>query len=434
MKVQYVQINSNILRTFLFVLENRDQPLYFQSIAIDKRKPLHHNETSKKIQPGQGTNPHLEVILLKELNLERFWEDEEKAHTNNCFNDEAQIALGIRMSDECVFDELQEPGTPWMPIERERRIELNKRYNDKAERIVGKHLLQENFLPLEAQLPYVKRIGEVFGGQYIYHNETEWLTQSVHGEQELEALLDRVDKLDLRDFLLPKNWEQEKKRVFERFGLKPDLMRHIRGPVTLACSIMGAEDLLFLILDEPDLARRFSDTITKVTLGIAAIMDEEHGTTADETRGFSFADDNCCLLNPAMYELFGYPVLRDVFKVYSPGKTDKRYQHSDSAMGHLLPILGRLDLNGVNFGPTVLVPDIRKHLPNARIDGCLHPMDFMRNDREQIIAQVRRDCEDGLKYNGVNIATAGSINNGSSLNSMRLVMQVIQNYGRRKER
>jgi len=34
-------------------------------------------------------------------------------------------------------------------------------------------------------------------------------------------------------------------------------------------------------------------------------------------------------------------------------------------------------------------------------------------------------------YNGVNIATAGSINNGSSLDSLRLVMQVIQNYGRR---
>ncbi len=371
---------------------------------------------------------------MHELDIEQFWRDDALAHEGNCFNQAPQVPLGILMSDECVFAELDEPGTPWMPIPLSRRRELNRRYNDKAERLVGRRLLQEDFLPDDANLPGVRRIGEVFGGQYIYHNETEWLTQSVHSFRELEALLDRVERMDIRAFMLPGNWEAEKRRVHERYGLRPQPLRHIRGPVTLACSIMGAEDLLFLILDEPDLARRFSDTITKVTLGIAAIMDEEHGTTADETRGFSFADDNCCLLNPAMYELFGYPVLRDVFKVYSPGKTDKRYQHSDSAMGHLLPILGRLDLNGVNFGPTVLVPDIRKHLPNARIDGCLHPMDFMRNDREQIIAQVRRDCEDGLKYNGVNIATAGSINNGSSLNSMRLVMQVIQNYGRRKER
>jgi uroporphyrinogen decarboxylase len=100
-------------------------------------------------------------------------------------------------------------------------------------------------------------------------------------------------------------------------------------------------------------------------------------------------------------------------------------------MGHLLPLLGSLQLNGVNFGPTVLIPEIRKHLPRARIDGCLSPMTFMRNDREGILREVQRDLKDALVHNGVNISTAGSINNGSSLESMRLVMQIIQNYGRR---
>ena len=56
---------------------------------------------------------------------------------------------------------------------------------------------------------------------------------------------------------------------------------------------------------------------------------------------------------------------------------------------------------------------------------------FMRNDREGILREVQRDLKDALVHNGVNISTAGSINNGSSLESMRLVMQIIQNYGRR---
>ena len=368
---------------------------------------------------------------MKELNVDQFWADDLLAHQNNCFNQSPQIPLGIRMSDECVFDELGEEGTPWMPIPRQQRIDLNKRYNDKAERLVGKRLLQESFPPQDANLPAVKRIGEVFGGQYIYHNETEWLTRSVHSYNELETLLDQVERMDLRAFMLPENWEKEKRRVHECYGIRPALMRHIRGPVTLACSIMGTEQFLFLIIDEPDLARRFSHVITKVTLEMAAIMDEEAGTDAVQQPGFSFADDNCCLLSPPMYELFGYPVLKEVFARYSPGPEDKRYQHSDSAMGHLLPLLGSLQLNGVNFGPTVLIPEIRKHLPRARIDGCLSPMTFMRNDREGIFREVQRDLKDALVHNGVNISTAGSINNGSSLESMRLVMQIIQNYGRR---
>lgn len=193
------------------------------------------------------------------------------------------------------------------------------------------------------------------------------------------------------------------------------------------------EIVIFLILDEPELAIRFSSVITSVILKMGDIMDEEAGISPEDRGkyGFSFADDNCCLLNPEMYELFGYPVLRDVFAHFAPGKNDSRYQHSDSAMGHLLPILGRLDLNGVNFGPTVLIPEIRKHLPNARIDGCLAPFAFMRNEEDEIVRQVLRDSEDARHAGrGVNLSTAGSINDSSSPQSLRLIMALIQNYGR----
>jgi uroporphyrinogen decarboxylase len=136
------------------------------------------------------------------------------------------------------------------------------------------------------------------------------------------------------------------------------------------------------------------------------------------------------MLSPEMYDLFGYPVLKAVFERYSPLPEHERYQHSDSEMGHLLPALGRLNMTGVNFGPGVLVPEIRRYLPNARIDGCIAPFTFSRNDREGLIRQTKRDCLDGLKYGGVNIATAGSINYGSSLDSLRLIMATIQQYGR----
>ncbi|MDR0929174.1 MAG: hypothetical protein LBM74_05610 [Oscillospiraceae bacterium] len=368
---------------------------------------------------------------MYEPDLSQFWKDDELAHQDNCFFEGPQVALGIRMSDECVYAELGELGHPWAPEERERRIELNKRYNDKSEKIVGRRLLAETLPPVDAAFPYVKRIGEVFGGEYIYHNHTEWLTQSMESTEDLERTLDRVEKLDYRAFMLPDNWEAEKKRLYETYGLTPSPMRAIRGPVTLACSVYGAEPLLFLLMDEPELAERFSHAIAHAAMEMARVMDEEAGVTPETHPGFSFMDDNCCLLSPDLYEAFGYPILKRVFDHFSPKDGDPRYQHSDSAMGHLLPILGRLNFTGVNFGPTVLVPEIRKNMPKARIDGCIAPMTFMRNEREDLIAQTIRDCEDGLRYGGVNISTAGSINDGSLLTSMRLIMGVIQEKGRR---
>jgi uroporphyrinogen decarboxylase len=335
------------------------------------------------------------------------------------------------MSDECVFAELGVEGDPWLPMPEDDRIELNKRYNDKTEKIVGKRLLRETPVNPDEVFPAIRRIGEVFEGRYLFNEHTEWLEGSCSTPSELEALLDRVEKLDLREFILPDNWETEKKRIFEKYGKKPKPWRHIRGPVTLATSIYGTENLIYLVHDEPDLAARFSEVIGNVVCSMASIMNEEAGYKPGEAPGgFSFADDNCCLLTPEMYELFGYPVLKKVFEQFSPEPGDTRYLHADSAMGHILPVLGRLNLTGCNFGPTVLVNQIRKYMPNTRIDGCLAPFTFMSNDEAAIIEEVKRDCEMARECRGLNLSTAGSINNGSLLTSMRAVMYAIQNFGR----
>jgi len=378
------------------------------------------------------STPNERMCQMLDVDIEGFWKDDEAAHEDNCFSPEApQVALGIRMSDECVFAELGEEGNPWGFTPPERQVELNKRYNDRAEKIVGRRLLSEEMPEPDSLFPSVRRIGEVFGGRYVHNNISEWLEGSCSTPEELEKQLDRVEKLNLREFMFPTGWESEKKRIYEEYGKKPDILRHVRGPVTLATSLYGAENLIFLILDEPDLARRFSSVISDVIFGMTAIMDEEAGYTEEsKPGGFSFSDDNCCLLTPDMYELFGYPILERIFGHWCPKPDDSRYQHSDSAMAHLLPILGCLNFTGCNFGPTVLVDEIRRYMPRTRIDGCIAPFTFMNNDEDKIISEVRHDCEMAKAYKGLNLSTAGSINNGSLLTSMRTVMYAIQKYGR----
>ena len=369
------------------------------------------------------------------LDIGQFWKDDEISQRDNCFAKEStQVALGIRMSGECVYDELGETGKPWLPEDPTRLRDLFKRYNDKAEKIVGRRLLDENIPAPEEVYPPYHRIGEWFGARYVMNEASEWLEGGISTPQQLEKLLDRLERsVDLREFMLPPGWEAEKRRIQETYGTMPPGVRHVRGPVTLAMSVFGVENLIFLCLDEPELAQRFSLAIADAICGMADIADAEAGfSQALAPGGFSFADDNCCLVTPEIYEMFAYPILKRVFERYSPQPGDKRYQHSDSAMGHLLPILGRLDFNGVNFGPTIMADEIRRYMPRARIDGCIAPFTFMHNDEKGLVAEVRRDCDRirSTGTRGLNISTAGSINNGSLLASMRIVMAAIQEYGR----
>lgn len=372
---------------------------------------------------------------LAPVDLDRFWADDERAHRDPFAADCPQVPLGIRMSGDCVFDELgleedhyrYEHDPAW-------RAEVNRRYNDKAERIVGRRLLPETAPDPERQYPAPKPLHAIFECRAEWHSWSYWLRESASDEDGLKALLDRVEGRleDLRSFLLPDNWDSEKERL-EGLGIAPPLYRHQRGPVTLATSVYGVENLLFLMMDNPALAERFRDLIGRAMLERGRVLDEEAGWDPGCAwgRGFSFADDNCALLTPDLYGFFGKPILGAVFDRYAPEASDVRYQHSDSAMGHLLPQLGELGLTRVNFGPTVMVEEIRAHLPEAVIEGVLAPFTFSRHDEVGMVCELLRDHEQAESTGrGLVFATAGSINNGSRLTGMRLLMAAIQRYGR----
>jgi uroporphyrinogen decarboxylase len=368
---------------------------------------------------------------LAPLDLERFWADQDVSRKAPFDPKSPQCPLGIMMSDECLFDELGVAEDMWrLHNDHEWTAQLRKAYNDKSEKIVGRRLLNEKRGDPKLQYPGVKGLADVFEAKNEWHSGSWWLQKSAHSEDELKALLDRVEACSIRKFILPPNWAEEKERLM-KLGVKPGLYRGQRGPVTFAMSVYGVEEMIFLIMDNPDLAVRFRNAILKTMLEIARVRDEEAGYTAETApHNFAFCDDNCCMLNPRMYELFGYPILKGIFERYAPNPGDSRYQHSDSAMGHLLPLLAKVKLTGTNFGPTVTVAEIRSHLPKAVIDGQLAPFTFSRNEEEKIVLEFLRDFEAAKAARGLVFCTAGSINNGSRLTGMRLIMAAIQRYGR----
>ncbi len=369
---------------------------------------------------------------LAPLDIPRFWAENDRALKNPWATDLPHLPMGIAMSNECVFDELGIP-EDWYRLFHDPvfRVGLETRYNDKAEPLVGRRLLGQWAPDPKLNWPEVKGLHDIFEGKNIWQDWSYWLEQAATNEDELKALLDRVEKRleNLRAFMLPANWSEERARLIG-LGAKVPTYRGQRGPVTFAMSIYGVQELIFLIMDNPELAARYRDLILRAMMERARILDEEAGFSPETApHGWGWADDNCAMLNAEMYEFFAYPILKAIFERYCPAAGDSRYQHSDSDMGHLLPLLGSLNLTGVNFGPKLTVTEIRQHLPKAVIHGQLAPFTFSRNEEVNIVAEYLRDAEMAREQRGVVFTTAGSINSGSKLTGMRLLMAATQEYG-----
>ncbi|MFC1718390.1 hypothetical protein ACFL6S_32340 [Candidatus Poribacteria bacterium] len=373
---------------------------------------------------------------LAPVDLDRFWADQAIARANPFGRDIPQVPFGAICNWECVFAELGIEQS-WAKYQRDTdwRLSICKTYNDTAEKIVGRRLLSEKQPdPNAPRYPGIKSLHDVFEMENRWDDTSQswWLLKAAKNVDELAALLDRVDRrLEyLRDFLLPDNWDEERDRLMA-MGHKPPRYRGQRGPVTFATSLYGVEGLIFLIHDTPELAARLRDTILKAMLEKIRIHDAEAGYTRETApRGFSFSDDNSGMLDAEMYEFFGYPIVKGVWDYCSPDPKDSRYQHSDSDMAHIIPVLSRCNLTGVNFGPGVMVDHIREYMPNAVINGCLAPFTYSRNEEINIVAEFLRDHEQAYEKRGLVFSTAGSINNGSRLTGMRLIMAAIQEYGR----
>jgi len=373
---------------------------------------------------------------LAPVDLEQFWADQKTAMADPFGKNIPQVPFGAICNWECIFEEMGIE-QDWKRYERdtEWRLSLHKAYNNKAEAIVGRRLLDENPPgPSRPGYPSTKALHDVFEMKNVWLDDSQswWLLKGADTVDELCALLDRVDKRlnNFRGFLLPENWDVEKEKLMA-MGIKSSLYRGQRGPVTFAMSMFGVEGIIFLIEDHPDVATRLRDTILNAMLGMVRIFDEEAGYIPETApRGFGFADDNCAMLNAEMYEFFGYPIVKGIWDVCSPGPRDSRHQHSDSDMAHILPVLGRCNPTGVNFGPKVMVDQIREYMPNAVISGVLAPFTYSRNEEVNIVAEFLRDFEMAREKRGLVFATAGSINNGSRLTGMRLIMSAIQHYGR----
>jgi len=359
---------------------------------------------------------------MNKLNLQAFWEENRASEGHAFRTDKPRAPISLPLDDHYLCGVLSFDMRRYH-LDAAYREEIHREANDILKRELGRAFFSEKELPIRPM-----RIEEVFESFFVFsENNPPWLETNVHTIEDLQRLIERVSRLNLEDILLPDGWERVVAQYEERVGRKVYFGTGGRGPATVGTSVIGTSNLCMWMMDYPEVIQEFYELLAQVYVRYARIL---RTLTQVEFEGWWITDDNSCLFSPKQYERFCAPVLKELFDNFAPSPSANRYQHSDSAMGHLMPILNRLGVNNVNFGPTIHPAAIREAMPTAYINGQLPPLILRNGAEEDIREYVRRDFDAVGGDGGLTCTTAGSIDEGTPFENLRAYMLAVQELTR----
>jgi uroporphyrinogen decarboxylase len=358
--------------------------------------------------------------LTRNLDVDAFWAENELCQ--DFTTKKPRCSLSFAPDDHWIFEFMQVPSTLRYYEDKAYRDALHSEVNQITQTHVGKTFFDEDTFQHNP-----KRIENLFDCEFSYHEgSTPWLTPATDDPDEFAQILDKAEATDLQTWSFPPEflgeWEQRRKDGKPL----PLLGDGSRGPATIMTSVLKVETVFFWMFDHPDLMQRFRDILADKMVEFNQILREFSGNSQS---GWWITDDNSALFNPQLYREYCYPVLEKVLNALAPG-TARRYQHSDSAMGHLLEMQYQLGIRVVNYGPTVDAALIREKMPDAFIDGQMPPLLLRNGSPEEIKQRVIEDFEKAGQTGGLNVATAGSLAAGTGVGRMRWLMQMVQEHCR----
>jgi uroporphyrinogen decarboxylase len=354
--------------------------------------------------------------LTRDLDTEAFWEENTRClpfttHKPRC-------AVDFAPDDHWIFGFMHVPSTIRYYHDKAYRDALHCEVNRITQQYVGKTFFDEDTFENNP-----RRIENLFRCEFTYHeNSTPWLTAVTQDPDEFARILDEAEATDMRTWAIPeacrKEWEQR-----QREGRPlPKLGDGSRGPATIMTSVLEVETAIYWLYDHADLMRRFRDILAVKMVEFNQALRKFSGNTEP---GWWITDDNSALFNRKLYREFCYPVLEKVLAAMAPGNA-RRYQHSDSAMGHLMEMQYELGIREVNYGPEIDVAAIREKMPDALIRGHTPPFLLRNGSPDEIRQRIVEDFKKAGATGGLLLTTAGSLAEGTGVGRMRWYMKLAQ--------
>jgi uroporphyrinogen decarboxylase len=362
------------------------------------------------------------IARTKGLDIETFWQENELCQ--DFTTAKPRCAVSFSPDDHWIFEFMGVPSTLRYYQDKAYRDDLHCQVNRLTMEYVGAKFFQENTWQHRP-----RRIENLFGCDFEYHEgSTPWLVPVTSDPQEFSRILDRAENTDLKTWAFPESYIIEWEARQAAGMATPMLGTGSRGPATIMSSVLDAETLFFWFYDHPQLMGRFRDILASKMVELNILLREFSGNTQP---GWWITDDNAALFNRRLYAQYCLPVLETLLDAMSPGQAS-RYQHSDSAMGHLLDFQYELGIRAVNYGPEVDAALIREKMPDALIYGQLPPFLLRSGTPEEIEARILEDFHKAGATGGLTVTTAGSLAAGTGVGRMRWMMQVVQQHCRYK--
>jgi uroporphyrinogen decarboxylase len=360
------------------------------------------------------------MALTQDLDITAFWE--ENALCQDFTTEKPRCSLSFSPDDHWIFGLTDVPSTLRYYQDKVWRDALHRQINEITQEYIGKTFFEEDTWEYAP-----KRIENLFGCEFTYHEgSTPWLTPVTEDPGEFAAILDHAEDIDIASWCLSADFREEWEQRKTRGAPLPELGTGSRGPATIITSVLRPETALLWMYDYPNLMHRFSTVLAENMVALNLILRRFSGNQAE---GWWITDDNSALFNRRLYQEYCYPVLERVLEVLAP-EPALRYQHSDSAMGHLLDMQYALGIRSVNYGPEVDAALIRKRMPDALINGQLPPLMLRNGSPEEIKQRIISDFKKAGQTGGLNVTTAGSLAAGTGMGRMRWMMWVVQNHCR----
>jgi hypothetical protein len=354
--------------------------------------------------------------LTASLDLPAFWD--ENARCAGFTAEKPRCAVAFALDEHWLFEFLGVPSTLHYYRDKPYRDALHAEANRWLVAYVGRAYFDEDTWESAP-----RRIENLFGCEYSYtEGSTPWLTPATRDPRAFDRILDAAERVDAAAWAFPEDFLCEWEARKSAGKPLPALGGGSRGPATIMTSVLHAEDLFLWYYDDPGRIRRFRDVLAAQMIAFNRALRAFSGNT---TPGWWITDDNSALFNRRLYRDLCCPVLEQVMDALAPPPS-RRYQHSDSAMAHLLDMQYGLGIRAVNYGPTIPAAQIRAAMPDAFIHGQVPPFLLRSGAPEAIRARVREDFAGAGAGGGLEITTAGSLAAGTGLGRMRWLMRCVE--------